>query len=452
MMNFEYSKLTGRVVTKDDFSYEESRKSWNRAIEKYPLAIVYCTSKEDVSNAIKWSRENNLPLRIRSGCHNYEGYSTGNDVLVIDVSQMNKIYIDEEKNQVKIEGGVRNRELYKATGERNYPFPGGGCPTVGVSGLTLGGGWGYSSRMLGLSCDSLIELELIDCNGNLIVASEDKNSDLFWACKGAGNGNFGVVVSMSFSLPEKKEMGTLITIDYLNLTVDEYIEIFKVWQKEIKTLDIRLNMKVSMYNSIDKGKGIRIIGVFYGSKEEADEILKPFKNAISKVSCNLEYMKVSEINREIQDSHPDYERYKSSGRFVYRDYREEEIISLINIIEDMPEGSTYTAISLYGLGGKILDTPKDSAAFYYRDAKAIIGFQSVWEDPKYAPINRKWVVDNFTYIKSITKGSFINFPLAELENYETEYYGENIEKLRLIKKKYDPENVFEFSQGIQPYN
>lgn len=257
---------------------------------------------------------------------------------------------------------------------------------------------------------------------------------------------------MSFSLPEKKEMGTLITIDYLNLTVDEYIEIFKVWQKEIKTLDIRLNMKVSMYNSIEKGKGIRIVGVFYGSKEEADEILKPFKNAISKVICNLEYMKVSEINREIQDSHPDYERYKSSGRFVYRDYREEEIRSLINIIEEMPEGSTYTAISLYGLGGKVLDTPKDSAAFYYRDAKAIIGFQSVWEDPKYAPINRKWIVDNFNYIKSITKGSFINFPLAELENYETQYYGENVEKLRLIKKKYDPENVFEFSQGIQPYN
>ena len=156
-MNFK--KLTGKVITKDDFEYEESRQAWNRAIQKYPQAIVYCQNEEDVMNALKFSKENKIPFRIRSGSHHYEGYSTGNDLLVIDVSHLNKIKLDEVNQIVTVEGGVRNRELYEAVCGAGYPFPGGGCPTVGVAGFTLGGGWGYSARMLGLGCDNLIEAE-----------------------------------------------------------------------------------------------------------------------------------------------------------------------------------------------------------------------------------------------------------------------------------------------------
>ena len=117
MIKYNFKELTGDVVTRDDFRYEESRMSWNRAIEKYPLVIIYCKEKNDVRNSVLWARKNELPIRIRSGCHNYEGYSTGNDVVVIDVSKMNNIYIDENKGKVKIEGGVRNRELYEDIGE-----------------------------------------------------------------------------------------------------------------------------------------------------------------------------------------------------------------------------------------------------------------------------------------------------------------------------------------------
>ena len=109
MIKYNFKELTGDVVTRDDFRYEESRMSWNRAIEKYPLAIIYCKEKNDVRNSILWARKNELPIRVRSGCHNYEGYSTGNDVVVIDVSKMNNIYIDENKGKVKIEGGVRKQ-------------------------------------------------------------------------------------------------------------------------------------------------------------------------------------------------------------------------------------------------------------------------------------------------------------------------------------------------------
>lgn len=448
MYNYDYSMLTGEVVTKDNFEYEESRKCWNRAIEKYPYIINYCNNKEDISNAIKWARKNNISFRIRSGCHNYEGFSTGNDLLVIDVSRINDIIIDKKNGYVKLGGGVRNREIYEALGKEGYPFPGGGCPTVGVSGLILGGGWGYSSRLFGLSCDTLIELELVDYNGQTIIANEKENEDLFWACRGSGGGNFGVIVSMKFALPEKIEMATLINADFNNCDIDEAIELITTWQEMYKNLDKRFNAKMSIYNSEENGKGIKFTALFYGDKKEANEILEPLKKVSSNLFIKMEYGTVLEANRKIQDSHPDYESYKSSGRFVYKEYSKSEIKQLIELIDIRAEGSIYTAITLYGLGGAVLDKKKDRTAFYYRDAKFIMGFQSVWEESKYAPINRKWFLEKFSYIKNITEGSFINFPLLELENYKKEYFGENISKLKEIKDKYDPLNIFKFSQGI----
>lgn len=448
MYTYDYSLLTGEVVTKDDFKYEESRKCWNRAIEKYPFIINYCNSKEDVVNAIKWARKNNISFRVRSGCHNYEGFSTGNDLLVIDVSRIKGILIDEENKWVKLGGGVQNREIYEALGDAGYPFPGGGCPTVGVSGLILGGGWGYSTRLFGLSCDTLIELEIVNYDGEIITTNERENQDLFWACRGAGGGNFGVIVSMKFALPEKIEMATLINGDFNGCDIDEAIELVSTWQEMYEGLDKRFNGKMSIYNSKENGKGVKFTALLYGNKKEANEILEPLKKVASSLYIKMEYVTVLEANRKIQDSHPEYESYKSSGRFLYNECSKEEIRSLINLIDNRSEGATYTAITFYGLGGAVLDKEQDSTAFYHRSAKFIIGFQSVWEEAQYAPANRKWFLEKFSYIKSITRGSFINFPLLELDNYKIEYFGDNLSRLKEIKKKYDPLNVFKFPQGM----
>lgn len=447
-MKYDYSKLTGKVVTKDTFTYEEDRLAWNRAIEKFPLAIVYCINEEEISNAIVWARNYSLDIRIRSGRHHYEGYSTGNDVVVIDISKMNNIIVDEDKKIVKIQGGVRNREIYEALGALGYPFPGGGCPTVGVAGLALGGGWGYSSRLFGLTADSMSEVKMIDYSGRAVTASEYTNEDLFWAFRGAGGGNFGVISTMTFKLPEKIKMVTLIEIDYIRTEAQEMIKIFEIWIDFFKDLDRRINLKMGIYNSKDKGKGIKITGLFYGRKEEADEILFPFRNVFKNGIFDLDYMTALEAYRIIQDSHPPYEKYKSSGRFVYNNFDRNTIEEIIKLVDVRADGATYTAVSLYGLGGAVMDKDKEETAFYYRDANFIMGLQSVWEDSKFASPNIEWVKAKLEYIKLITAGAYVNFPSAELENYEKEYFGSNADKLKLIKRKYDPFNVFYFTQGI----
>ena len=441
----DFNALSGVVVTKESPNYEECCLSWNRAIEKHPLVIVYCQENQDVIQAIKWAKQYGVPFRIRSGTHHYEGYSTGEQLLVIDVSRMNRIELNE--TTVKVQGGVRNRELYEAVCGAGYPFPGGGCPTVGVAGYTLGGGWGYSSRLFGLGCDQLIEAEVITAEGQLIVANANQHEDLFWALRGSGGGNFGVVTSLTYRLPEKIEMATLINIDYEHVGFAKVVDVALRYQRFFKNLDRRLNLKMAMYNSETKGKGVKLTGLFYGSKEEAQDLLSLFQDA---TDFDFYYMTVLQANREIQDSHPEFEMYRSGGRFIHRDYSADELLTMLDLIDERAQGSLYTAITFYGLGGAIADIEKDETAFYYRDASFILGFQSVWEDPKYRAINNEWVLERFNVLATYTRGSFINFPIVQPGDYEKNYYGDNLEALKAVKRKYDPEGIFHFEQAIKP--
>ena len=263
--------------------------------------------------------------------------------------------------------------------------------TVGVAGYTLGGGWGYSSRLFGLGCDQLIEAEVITADGQLIVANANQHEDLFWALRGSGGGNFGVVTSLTYHLPEKIEMATLINIDYRHVGFAKVVDVALRYQQYFKNLDRRLNLKMAMYDLKTKGKGVKLTGLFYGSKEEAQDLLSLFQDA---TDFDFDYMTVLQANREIQDSHPEFEMYRSGGRFIHRDYSADELLTMLDLIDERAQGSLYTAITFYGLGSAIADIAKKiKTFFYYRDASFILGFQSVWENPKYRAINNEWVLE-----------------------------------------------------------
>ncbi|WP_175559928.1 FAD-dependent oxidoreductase [Clostridium uliginosum] len=439
--------FNGEIVTPNNIEYEEDRQVWNRSIQKYPIAILYCTSREDVVSALRFCIIKNINFRIRSGGHNYEGYSIGDNVIVIDVSRMKKIIINELNNTVRIESGVQNNELYEYVGTRGYPFPGGTCPTVGVAGYTLGGGWGLSCRLFGLGLDNVVEFELVDYRGKIIIANRDCNSDLFWALRGAGGGNFGIVTSLTFRLPPKLNKVTLFTIYYPNTTALEQANIMNVFQDLYQTLDRRVNMRTSFYNSEDEGVAAFIIGLFYGDIKELTKILKPLL-VLPKAKSNFEYTTFINAIKKVEAIYPDSEKFKSTGRFENRIYSKGELLKLASSIQHKPIGSVYAAITFYGLGGAVKDKGKHETAFYYRDSNYIIGIQSVWENSIFAEENKEWVASRLNYIKMITDGSFVNFPYSPLRNYEKEYYGGNVCRLKEVNEKYDPFNIFNYLQSI----
>lgn len=448
-MNLEFRGLEGKIVDKNHPDYEKEVIGWNRAHTAKPLAIIFCENARDISNVLRVAKREEVPVRIRSGRHHYEGFSIADDAIIIDVSKMKDIKIDEVDGTVTVGAGVVNSEVYTALNSKGYPFPGGGCPTVGVVGLTLNGGWGYSSRFLGLTCDSLIEAEIVDQSANVFKCSPKGHKEAFWGIRGAGAGNFGVVTSMKFKLPAKEDKVTLILIDYKEATIDEKIKVIETLQTEFKTIDNRFNAKTAIYNSDKNGTGIYITGMFYAGEQDAEKALNKFKGLSANESFKLIEMSVLEANNYIQDSHPDFEKYKSGGRFVYRDFSSEEIKDLLEMVENRPEGSVYAAVSFYGLGGKIDELANEDMAYGHRGATFILGIQSVWNEDEYAQINREFVLSRYNKVKDITTGSYIGFPMKELEDYEQEYFNGNTQELKLVKYEYDKRNVFGYEQGLQ---
>lgn len=447
-MDCDLNDLTGRIVIPSDPSYNEARQGYNRAVQQYPLIIDYCRDKWDIANAVIWSKKHHVPLRIRGGGHNYEGYSNGSCTLVIDVSSMTEMDLDERKNLLYVQGGVTNRLVYEFVSSKGYPFPGGTCPTVGVGGYTLGGGWGLSCRYLGLGCDSLEKIELVNYKGDIIKASRDCNEDLFWACRGAGGGNFGVVVSMTFRLPPKVDKVTLIEIDYLHRTSKEQEAFLKTWQKWLRSADPRITLISRIYNSVNDGLAMLARGIFYGGPDEAEQIVKPFLE-LAGAEHSFQYIPFLEAVTIIGSTYPPFEKFQSASRFVLQNFSESEISELVGLIRRRAEGSVFAGLSLYALGGRVREIATDETAFFYRKANFIIWLETVWEENRFAEENRDWVNNRFPALASVTTGSYVNFPYNGLPDYLKEYYGPHVRKLEWIKEKYDPCNIFSFPQGIR---
>ena len=437
-MNFD--GLTGKVITPSDKEYPILRLEYNLAINKFPLAIVYCYTPNDVSNAIIWCRKNHVEPRIRTGWHNYEGYSTGNGVLVIDTTLMNKIEVNTKNDTVKIQAGARLGNIYSVTSKEGYAFAGGTCPTVGISGLVLGGGIGLSCRKFGLVSDNLLELQLVNAKGNLITANNNINRDLFWACRGAGGGNFGVVTDYTFMLHKVNNI-TVIQLRWNDVSRENFVTL---WQRWLRTADNR----ISCFAGFSK-KGMYLNGFFYGTKLEAEKILKEFLLLPGLLNnSSIEYVPFIDAVRAIGAFYGPPDRFKATGRFVYTPLSEKDIRKLIYYVDSSPGDDCF--IRLYTLGGMIEKFSSSYSAFYYRDASYIIGITADWEEGEDANQFRNWVSSVFNYVKPLTNGSYVDFPYAQLEHYGYAYYGENYKTLRKIKKLYDPENVFRFPQSINP--
>ena len=438
--------LTGTVVTPKDPGYTEARLMWNRAIEKFPGAIVFCDTVRDVSNAVKWARRNGMPFRIRNGRHNYEGFSTGNGVLVIDVSRL--IDLDMDGKYVVAQGGVNNSMIYDLVSPQGYPFPGGSCPTVGVAGYAMGGGSGPMSRMLGLGCDSLEAVELIDADGRLITASRDRNPALFWALRGAGDGNFGVAVRTVFRLPRKTDSVTLVLLYYPNTDAAAQTRFISTWQQWLSKSDERITLQAPVYHEQTEGYAAFARGIYFGTKRQAEEAVAML-TALPGCEASFEEMTIYEAIKTIGDVIPDSEKFKSSGRFVGRPLTPLEIKRMVDMMRDYPEGSVFAGLTLYALGGRVTDVAPRETAFFYRCSPFVVGLQSIWTEDAYAKSNAEWVQSGLDYINTVTVGSYVNFPNGDLKDYERAYWGGNVTALRKVKQMYDPCNVFRFPQSIR---
>lgn len=445
--NVEKTTLTGRIVKKDDPDYNAARTNINLSLQRYPDIIVFCQNKHDALNALRWARENNVPFRIRGGRHSYENFSLLNDGLVIDLSEMKKIRVNEDKRLVSIEAGAELGEVYRTLWRYGLTLPAGTIANVGITGLTLGGGIGYLTRTAGLTCDRLLQLEMIiadqKAGADLITVNRSKHSDLFWASQGGGGGNFGIVTSMMF----KAVPISCVSVFSVTWGWDDFEEVFNTWQRWAPFTDNRLTSSIQFWPK--EVNRIEALGQFTGTKDELKELLAPLMKAgkpASGMVKTVPFIKAAAFFNSPGGNQP--QKMKRSGSFIEKPLSTRAISTLKRYLEHAPnENASVWQQSLGGAAGRIAP---DQTAFYYRNAIIAQEYITTWTSAEEERQNVRWIEGLRTSLSRETMGDYVNWPDREIRNWLQTYYGENVHRLRQVKTKYDPENIFRFEQSIPP--
>jgi FAD/FMN-containing dehydrogenase len=414
-------------------------------VDRRPALIARCRTPEDVQAAIRLARTERLPISVRGGGHNITGSAVCQDGLMIDLSLMKSVRVDSAAREATAEPGVLWGEFDSATQAHGLATTGGQVSHTGIAGLTLGGGLGYLMGKHGATCDNVLSLDVVSADGELLTASADQNPDLFWAMRGAG-ANFGVVTSFRYRLhPLDHVLGGMLLYpreraseliafhrDYLNGTPDE------------------LDTTIGFLNSPDGAPLVAIIAVYAGDITEGERVLQPLRQFGSPLADLIQPMPYTAVQRMVDDGLPIGDRYYWKSNFVA-----ELTPALAEVLERganaMP--SPYSMLLLFEMKGQIRRVPKDAMAFDHRDPHFEMSILARWTEASADAENISWARQVWTEAQpSVMPCSYANHMTADegIERIRAAYGVEKFEKLRVLKAKYDPENLFRLNHNVPP--
>lgn len=430
---------TFKFYKKGYAEYDVLRKGFNKRIDKYPAAIAQCTTTEEAAHAVSYGIQNKLFISIKSGGHSFEGFSCNKDGLVIDLSSMNNVSWENE-NTIIVEPGCKLSQLYDAILPRNKILPAGSCGSVGIGGLTLGGGYGLFSRKYGLTCDSLQELTMVDGNGNIINSKNDP--ELLWACKGGGNGNFGVITSMKFSLNFAPDFLQSYRFRIKIANVQRIKDVMEKW------FSLTATLPPSCFSAfVLNGKSLYILLTDCEKQNtETQRIIAELSSLVDKITRGKQVPLPKAVKVFYGEKNPIYFKNASAG--MYKNFDD-----IKDCIEKVLEKVTATPGMIYQvntLGGKINDPEfTKQSSFSHRGQNYLSELQTYWNQAYQTDrmIQEFEEVQQIFYANGI-KQQYRNYPDVNLKKWEDAYYGENYSRLQKVKSKYDPENIFRYEQSI----
>ena len=462
-------------VSQTDSRWSGLSVAFNQEITSIPLAIALCQSVDDVISALTFCQTHSLPFSVRSGGHCYMGFSLINNGVVIDLSLMNDISYPQP-GMVRIEpGGLLGNIYAQLFKQKASCIPGGTCESVGIAGLTLGGGIGLLNRKYGLTADVLDSIELIVPEKNQygfkqVIASARENSDLFWACRGGGGGNFGLVTAFEFQLQKAPAGNTIfseIRIPWLNddkKDHDQLCLILNRWMAGVKEFNLKAQTD-SRYHSFFSGMALfsRVNGFgilismwsFHDTPGTANGLYQEFYDLLGvsdfpMASTDQQQRPYIEVMQRLGYDGPSRHFYNNSG-FCNSiiDSKGVEVISEFLLSKKYAISGAENQIQIDSLGGKTAEYSSDFSAWPHRSAQFSLQFQSYWvsEGDKQACL--KWSDDLYEQISPhLTGYCYRNYPNPINDGHVERYYGKHFQQLVEIKTKWDPENIFHISQGI----
>jgi FAD/FMN-containing dehydrogenase len=450
------SLLRGELLRPVDAGYEEARQLWNGVIDRRPALIARCAAVEDVVETMNFARENDLLLAVRGGGHNVAGTASAEGGLVLDLSAMKDIEVDQEQRTVRAGAGLTIGELDEETQKHGLATPMGVVSETGIAGLTLNGGMGHLRRKHGLSSDNLLSVELVTADGRLMKASKEENADLFWAVCGGG-GNFGVVTSFEFRL---YPVGPEVMCAFVFYPGDRAVEVLRSMEEyttnapdEVSPLSFLGRVpRVEDFPEEWHGKQfVGILAVYDGPVEDGEKALEPLRGLGDPIVDFSGPMPYTEVQKLLDEDYPDGWHYY--WKSVNVDGLGEDVIeALMEHAEAAP--SDHSTIDVWFQGGAMGRVGADESAFGDRSAPILLGIEANWEDdPEEDEANIAWARGCYSDLRRFSGGGlYLNFPgfLEEGQGLMRDAYGDNYERLVVLKNQYDPANLFRLNQNIKP--
>ncbi len=420
-----------------------------------PLAIAMCTTDKAVQACIAWARQERRPFAIRCGGHNYAGFST-TPGLLIDVKPMSDIVIDPKTGLVTIGAGANNQDMADAFRSSGLAVASGRCPTVGISGLTLGGGWGFAATRYGLTCDALRATEAITADGRLRRATERVGEDdrLFWAARGGGGGNFAVHTSFTF---QAHEVGNVTVFNIVWPAVQQIelmLDLQEIQLAHPELISTRSKMAPANAGKVTRDAlHVQTLGQFFGPPKDLLDLLAKPLGRVTPMVCEINGMNYWAARDYLVTDDP-IGLYDIRSSYVKGQLGGEGLKRMIEWMERWPGGSLRQDNMgiLFAAGGKVKEVGTKATAYVHRQSDFIVEMEASWsplDTPEVVRAQQRWLTDYFRDMQDfVQKESYVNFPSRDLPNWLNAYYGENVGDLQKVKLQYDPDNIFKFPQSI----
>jgi FAD/FMN-containing dehydrogenase len=448
------ASFAGELVSPDDATYDRHRTVWNGSIDRHPALIARCTRASDVKAAVTFARQTGLPLAVKGGGHSFPGQSVCDDGIVVDLGEMKGIAVDPQARTATAEAGVLLGELDRETQAHGLAVPAGIVTHTGLAGLTLGGGIGWLQRKYGLTIDQLLSVDLITAEGEPVKASETENADLFWGVRGGG-GNFGVVTKFEFRL---NPLGPDVVAGPVFWPIEESPDVLRFYRDWIAAapddlMTIVIHRKAPPLPFIPSelhGKPVvAIVCCYAGSVEEGKDVVAPLKAFGSPVLDLCEPKPFLEHQSMFDPSYPHGQWYYMRACDVAE--LSDEVID-ITVEHAMRLRSPLTAFPIWQMGGAISRVGEDETAFSGRGAGHTFNITAATAGREGFDEEREWVRDFWAALEPHhASGVYVNFLMNEGEDRVREAYGtEKYDRLKALKRRYDPDNLFRLNQNIPP--
>ena len=443
-------RLRGELVRPGDDGFEESVKIWNAATQSEPAAIAQSAGVADVIEVVDFARNSGIDLAVKAGGHMTTGDAVVADGLALDLSPMNGVRVNKHDGTVRVEGGA-TWEAVNHEALAHGLVPSGIPETVGVGGFTVGGGMGVTCRKYGLACDTLREVDIVTADGELLTASEDTNEDLFWAIRGGG-GNFGVITSFEYDCIEASRECLVANLLYPIDDAAEYLRYFRETVPEMPetTLPIFSLLTVPEVPDLpEKLHGELAVSAYVMGVGDRDGLSEAMESFAAFGDPHVEAIYPADYT-ELYDPFAVPTGQRHHWESVYLDGISDEFVEAL-IDEGLPMPRPQTGVSIYTLGGQINRVPVDATAYPHRDAEYLLHITTHWTDPTMDEECQDWTRELHTSLREYgTGGEYVNNQTDGDGARVRAAYADNFDRLAELKAEWDPENVFDSTQNVEP--